>query len=351
MNIVSLFSGTGGLDRGFEEAGFKISWANEFDKTIWETYEKNFPKTHLDKRSILDIPFSDIPDCDGIIGGPPCQSWSAAGSQRGIKDPRGQLFYNYVDIIREKKPKFFLAENVAGLVFKKHKKSLYDIFNNLLELGYNVSYQLLNAKDYSVPQDRKRFFIVGYTSSLNDYFLTPKKNNRLLTLRDVIYDLKDNAVPAIGKNKSNPKAILDNHEYMKGDFSSIYMSRNRVRSWDEPSFTIQASGRHAPCHPNAPKMEPVKKDVMKFPKGSKKLYRRLSVRECARIQTFPDKHILYYNSINDGYKMMGNAVPVALAKKIALGIKKDFKKFHNIKINYKEKGKLLNLEDKNLNLF
>ena len=113
MTIVSLFSGAGGLDLGFEAAGFKTVWANEHDKDIWETYEKNFPHVELDRRSIVDISDTEVPKCDGIIGGPPCQSWSAAGSLRGIDDKRGQLFFDYIRLLERKQPDFFLAENVS----------------------------------------------------------------------------------------------------------------------------------------------------------------------------------------------------------------------------------------------
>jgi DNA (cytosine-5)-methyltransferase 1 len=109
MNIVSLFSGAGGLDLGFEKAGFDVVWANEFDKDIWETFEKNFPNTELNKKSIRDVELDEIPECDGIIGGPPCQSWSEAGKLRGIEDKRGQLFYEFIRILRDKKPKFFFS--------------------------------------------------------------------------------------------------------------------------------------------------------------------------------------------------------------------------------------------------
>lgn len=102
MNIVSLFSGAGGLDLGFEKAGFKIIWANEFDSKIWETFETNFPNTVLDRRSIVNIKAEEIPDADGIIGGPPCQSWSEAGAGRGINDSRGKLFYDYIRILKIK---------------------------------------------------------------------------------------------------------------------------------------------------------------------------------------------------------------------------------------------------------
>lgn len=107
MDIVSFFAGAGGLDLGFQQAGFNVIWANEYDKEIWETYENNHPNTILDKRSIVDIPENEVPDCDGIIGGPPCQSWSGAGAARGIKDKRGQLFYDFIRILEAKQPKFF----------------------------------------------------------------------------------------------------------------------------------------------------------------------------------------------------------------------------------------------------
>jgi DNA (cytosine-5)-methyltransferase 1 len=116
LQIVSLFTGAGGLDLGFEKAGFSIVWANEFDKNIWATFEHNFLHAKLDKRSITEIDPSEIPDSDGIIGGPPCQSWSEAGAKRGIEDKRGQLFYDYIRILKIKQPKFFLVENVSGIL-------------------------------------------------------------------------------------------------------------------------------------------------------------------------------------------------------------------------------------------
>lgn len=342
MKIVSLFSGTGGLDRGFENEGFEVVWANEYDKSIWSTFENNFPNTVLDRRSIVDIDPKDAPECDGIIGGPPCQSWSEAGAARGIDDPRGQLFHDYVKFIKAKKPKFFLAENVQGLLFNKHSDALNNIFEEFLKVGYNVSYHLLNANDYGVPQDRKRVIIVGYPVSYEEHFIPPEPEEYKPTLKDAIWDLRKTSVPALDKNKTNPKMKVPNHEYMIGGFSTMYMSRNRVRSWDEPSFTIQAGGRHAPCHPQAPKFELVKKDKRRFIPGKEHLYRRLSIRECARIQTFPDSHIFDYESVADGYKMIGNAVAVDFAAKIAAKIRDDLKRLGNMPIDFKKKGTLYN---------
>lgn len=324
MKIVSLFSGAGGLDLGFEKAGFDVVWANEFDKDIWETYQKNFPKTELNTKSIRDVKLDEIPECDGIIGGPPCQSWSEAGKLRGIKDKRGQLFFEFIRILRNKRPKFFLAENVSGMLAPRHRDAIKYIQKLFKESGYTLSFKLLNASDYWVAQDRKRVFFIGYRDDINLEFQFPNPLGKKRYLKDIIWELTDTALPAIAKNHTNGnKCVLPNHEYLTGSFSSIYMSRNRVRSWDEHSFTIQAGGRHAPIHPQAPKMKFIEQNKRIFVPGQEHLYRRLSIRECARIQTFPDNHIFYYKALLAGYKMVGNAVPPNLAYFIAKKIYSD----------------------------
>ncbi len=335
MKLASLFSGAGGLDLGFEKAGFHVVWANEYDSTIWETFQYNFPKTLLDRRSITDVLPTEIPDVDGIIGGPPCQSWSEAGAGRGINDKRGQLFFDYIRILKAKQPKFFLAENVAGILHPKHAEAFSNIIKEFKNAGYTISWKLLNANDYNVPEDRLRVIIIGYNKKLKKKFEFPEPQKNKPVLKDAIYDLKF-ANPALDKNKTNGNNLkIQNHEYMIGGFSSIYMSRNRVRSWDEPSFTIQAGGRHAPIHPQAPKMKFISQNERIFVPGKEYLYRRLSVRECARIQTFPDSFIFKYKDVADGYKMIGNAVPINFAYAIAKQIKSDLDKTiitNNLKI-------------------
>jgi len=328
MRLVSLFSGCGGLDKGFENAGFNVVWANEFDPVIWKTFEHNFPKAELDKRSIVDIQSSEMPDAAGIIGGPPCQSWSEAGARRGINDSRGQLFYEYIRVLREKEPLFFLAENVSGMLLPRHKNAFEEIIRQFRRLKYNVDYSLLNAWDYDVPQDRKRVIIVGYHKKTGKSFHFPPQSPRRPVLKDAIWDLK-RAKPAKEYNKTNGDKGLwaPNHEYMNGGFSTIYMSRNRVRGWNESSFTIQAGGRHAPIHPQAPKMKFVEQNKRIFVPGREHLYRRLSVRECARIQTFPDDFVFKYENVADGYKMIGNAVPVKFAEALAKKIRQDLVPF------------------------
>ena len=320
LDIVSLFSGAGGLDLGFKRAGFNITYANEYDKDIWETYEYNHPDHSLDKRSIVNIPTNEIPHCLGIIGGPPCQSWSEGGSRRGINDHRGQLFYEFIRVLKAKKPLFFLAENVSGMLAARHQDALQNIKYTFDEAGYDLFFKLLNASDYGVAQDRERVIFIGFRKDLHVRYqfptVLPMTQRKLL--KDVIADLHDTAVPAIDQYHANPNIMIPNHEYMTGSFSPIFMSRNRVRSWNEYSFTIQASGRQIPIHPSAPKMVKVARDCFKFCEGYD--YRRLSVRECARIQGFPDNFIFKYKNVNAGYKMIGNAVAIDFAQVIAKSI-------------------------------
>jgi DNA (cytosine-5)-methyltransferase 1 len=339
MKVVSFFAGAGGLDRGFEDAGFDVVWANEYDRSIWDTYRYNFPHTELRTCSITDLTPDDVPKCDGIIGGPPCQSWSEAGTLRGIEDKRGQLFFEYIRLLEAKRPLFFLAENVSGIAFSRHNQAFTTILETFGNIGYNVSYHLLNSSDYGVPQDRERVIIVGYLAQYGKHFTPPDSNSERRTLKDAIWDLRKSAVPAQDKNRRNPKTKAPNHEYFVGGFSSIYMSRNRVRPWDKPSFTIQAGGRHAPLHPQAPTMIPLDKDVWGFVEGAE--YRRLSVRECARVQTFPDDHVFIYDHVADGYKMIGNAVPVKFAEALGKQIKDDVSKFDRRKRDLYQAGSVV----------
>lgn len=325
MNIISLFSGCGGLDLGFEKAGFNVVIANEFDKNIWETFKVNHPNTKLIEGDIRNIKEENLPDkVDGIIGGPPCQSWSEAGSLKGIDDDRGKLFYEYIRILKSKQPKFFLAENVSGMLADRHSEAVNNILQMFKECGYNVSLTLVNAKNYGVAQERKRVFYIGFRSDLNIDFVFPKgsteDDDKKITLRDIIWDLKDTAVPNLEKNQHNPDAI-NNNEYFTGSYSPIFMSRNRVKNWDEQAFTVQASGRQCQLHPQAPKMVKVDKNDCRFVEGKEHLYRRMTIREIARIQGFPDSFKFIYKNTNDAYKMIGNAVPVNLAYEVACAIK------------------------------
>lgn len=338
VNIVSLFSGCGGLDLGFKSAGFlegglptNVVWANEYDRTIHDTYLFNHQQTVLDKRDIRKIPSSDIPDCDGIIGGPPCQSWSSAGCRRGIADPKGQLFHEYIRVVRDKQPKFFLAENVRGILDTKNREAFNSILSEFESIGYNVSYKLLNANDYGVPQDRWRVIIVGIRKDLDIVYEFPESHNPGLTLKDAIYDLKNETPCLMMSIKDTPHSSVHNHDYIVANYSSRFLSSNRVRGWDQPSYTIMAThGGSISLHPQANKMILVSgrsaeqsTRVFAFDPDTLLPYRRLSVRECARIQTFPDDFIFLYQNVRNGYKMVGNAVPVNFAQCLAKSLFKN----------------------------
>lgn len=336
MNLISLFAGAGGLDKGFHNAGFRTVIANEYDPKICPTYKINFPDTHLIEGDIRFVDESKFPkNVCGIIGGPPCQSWSEAGSLKGIEDDRGKLFYEYIRILKATQPLFFVAENVSGMLAKRHSDAIDGFMKLFGDAGYDVNLKMLNANDYDVPEDRDRVFYIGFRKDLDIHdFEYPTPCIYKPTLRDCIWDLKDNAIPALEKNKTNGDACaVPNHEYFIGSYSPIFLSRNRVRGWDEPGFTVQASGRQCQLHPQAPKMVKIEKNVQIFVPGKEDLYRRMTVREVARVQTFPDDHIFLYNDVNMGYKMIGNAVPVNLAYHVAMSIRNALDKNG---INYKD---------------
>lgn len=335
MPLISLFSGAGGLDLGFHQAGFVTAIANEYDPHICPTFRTNFPDVHLIEGDIRNVKTDIFPEnVEGIIGGPPCQSWSEGGAKRGIEDPRGQLFNEYIRILKCVQPLFFVAENVSGMLAPRHKKAVEAFMTSFEEAGYDVNLKMLNARDYEVPEDRDRIFFIGFRKDLGIRdFEYPSPVLPRKTLRDAIWSLQDTAIPALAHNHTNGDAChVPNHEYYVSGYSSIFMSRNRVRSWDEQGFTVQASGRQCQLHPQAPKMQKIDSDHHIFAPGKEHLYRRMTVREVARIQTFPDDFRFIYEDVNDGYKMIGNAVPVRLAYHVAKQIRKTLEA-HGIQIN------------------
>ena len=297
MRVASFFSGAGGLDLGFELAGFEVAYANDKWIGVKPTYDSNFI-VELDTRDIRDLHPDDIPLVDGFIGGPPCQAWSEAGVMKGKEDPRGSVFWDYIRLIRAKGPKFFVAENVKGLLAPRNEKVLTEFKKELH--AYNIATYLLDATDYGIPQRRQRVFIVGYHKDLNKVFQVPRKSfHRNPVLLDIFYRLDD------------PDPLYT------GGHSSRFLSRQRVANWTEASYTIVATGRQVPLHPSSPKMKKVGKDLFEVQPGS----RRLSIPECAAIQGFPAGFNFRYANITDGYKMVGNAVPPELGRAVANQIK------------------------------
>jgi len=307
MNTISFFCGAGGMDSGFIKAGSNIVWANDRSRVACTTYEKNL---HL-KPFCGDIcKVRDFPEAEIVVACNPCQGFSFIGA-RNPNDERNYLFREVIRCLKQVKPKFFVTENVRGLKYLYKGKFLKLMLRRFDEANYNVKYVLLNAKEYGVPQDRERVIIVGVRKDINFEYKFPAKSHGpglkpYVTLREAIGDLDP---PKKGE-------YYDSNEY-----PFFYMSRNRRRSWDEVSYTIQASGRHTPLHPSSPIMKHVGKDKWEFTEDVSK-YRRLSVRECARMQTFPDDYI-FEGSLNLQYLQIGNAVPPLLAFKVASGFFSD----------------------------
>ena len=321
MRVVSFFAGCGGLDLGFEQAGFDVVWANEFEPHCRATYLRNHPDTEFVLGDICKIDPASIPDCDGFIGGPPCQSWSVAGKQKGLEDERGQLFLKYIDMIEAKQPKFFVIENVKGLLDTVFKYVFIMFLDRLDKAGYDVKWELLDAVNYRIPQNRERVFIVGFHKDLHiDYTFPAPTCTEPITLERAIGDIKEQPNFYKGGDEVNPNDSRPNHDVLASGFSAYYYRGNRRRGWNQPSFTIHATADNAPLHPSSPKMLYFGHEKWEFQANKKKQYRRLSVRECARIQTFPDNFIFengHQGAIQDD-RQCRTASPWQCAGKIIL---------------------------------
>ena len=326
--LVSLFSGCGGLDLGFEQAGFHRIWANDFDKDAQAVFRLNLGE--IDGRDIRDVPADEIPECDIVLAGFPCQPFSNAGNRKGVHDSRGMLYKECLRIIEAKRPKVFLFENVKWLLSSKYVdgRFLVDVIaGDLGEMGYQVTYELLNASDYGVPQNRQRLIMVGVLKNLGVTFTFPEKEAREnLTLRNVLtipaevpnqvdWPLSPQAlnmiahIPQGGSWKDIPYEKLAPRFQKIRDNMQRYHSPNFYRrfSLDEINGTITASAQPENCGI----IHPIHN-------------RRYTIREIARIQTFPDTFIFIDDSLKNitaMYKVIGNAVPPKLANSIAMAIK------------------------------
>ena len=296
FTAVSLFCGAGGLDIGFEQSCFKVIFANDIDKDSCDTYRQHSGAVVV-QDSIGNLLPSEIPHSDVILGGFPCQGFSLSGPRK-IDDKRNGLYHHYVQIVREKQPKAFVGENVKGLLSMDGGRIFEAIVQEFSECGYHVFSQLVNAKDYDVPQDRQRIIIVGFRKDLGvNSFSLSRSGHSIVTL---------------GKALKN-EPICPENDVCDAPYSSRYMSRNRKRGWDEVSFTIPAMAKQVPLWPGSPDMVKIDKDLWKFGDG---FTRRLSVTECGLIQTFP-KDMMFCGNIVSRYRQIGNAVPCNLARYIA----------------------------------
>ena len=297
LTQASLFCGAGGLDIGFERAGFKTIWANDFNADACESFRK-WSSAEVVCGDIGAVDANDIPDVDVILGGFPCQGFSLSGPRK-LDDSRNVLYKHYVRIVQAKKPLMFVGENVKGLLTMGHGQIINAIVQAFSDCGYDVYYKLLNAKYFEVPEDRERVIIVGFRKDLGiKHFEFPVERDFIIPLREALKNVPD---PLPG-------------EVCEAPYSSRYMSRNRKRGWNDVAYTVPAMAKQVTLWPGSPDMVKVDKDKWEF--GADGETRRLSWREAAAIQTFPE-NMEFCGDLTSIYKQIGNAVPCKLAEIVA----------------------------------
>jgi len=315
INVISLFSGSGGLDLGFTKTGkYKIIFANDFNKYACETYIKNIGNHIIcdDIRNLDKIPYGDI-----IIGGPPCQGFSTANPLRSFDDPRNKLFKEYGRIINKIKPKMFLMENVSGMVTMEKGKVFNLIKKELSNYGYTLFDKILNARDYGVPQNRKRVFIIGVRNDIKKKFIFPSKTHNksnYITTEKVLYK-------SINKNDFNHKI---------GKLSELNSKRIKY---------IPEGGSMKDCPPELHNNSDLKRAMRRLHR-KKESYtivhnncdhyyhptenRRITIREMARLQGYPDDFI-FLGSKSEQSRQVGNSVPIGLGEVLSESIYKFLK--------------------------
>lgn len=336
LKVVSLFSGCGGLDLGFlgdfkflgkeyKRTLFDIIWANDIYPQACDTYRHNIGN-HIVQKDIAEIDIHMIPkEADVVIGGFPCQDFSVAGKRQGITVKRGRLYLEMKKVIEHVMPKIFIAENVEGLVNMENglildtiKNDFKSISNDDHNFSYDVHHYLLHAADYGVPQIRKRVFIVGVRSDLNNSFLKPKAThyeNIWVTAKEAIDDLW---------GKEGDTSIFNHSQVSRAKFypGRRLQGNNQIKA-NSPSVTIRAE-HHGNIEAHYRSLNPNNPTDMSY-------WRRLTVRECARIQSFPD-NFEFIGAATHTYKQIGNAVPPVLGWHIAQAVQNTLLKVNEKKL-------------------
>ena len=322
--FIEVCAGCGGLSSGLLRSGMDAILLNDNDKNCCETLKLNHKNIQIECCSMLDLKLDKYKNkIDLLTGGVPCQSFSQAGMRKGLDDDRGKLMLKFIEMINKLQPKIFMIENVKGL--KTHNKgdTLKKILDKINENGlYNITHRLMNAVYFEVPQKRERIIIVGVLKKYNVDFIFPVKSKNIILLKDVLLNVpKSDGSQYSEKKKELFKLIPQGgcwvnlplqkqKEYLGKSYNSGGGKRGILRrlSMNEPSLTILCSPSQKQterCHPTE--------------------IRPLTVRECARIQTFDDTY-QFYGSISSQYKQIGNAVPVKLAEKLGGSIIQCLKK-------------------------
>jgi len=300
MKIVSLFSGAGGLDLGLIKAGHEIIWANDNDPDSCKTYKLNIGD-HIVCNDISKIKIDEIPDCDIVVGGFPCQGFSMANMLRAVDDERNNLYQQFYRVIFGKKPDYFIAENVRGILSLDNGNAIKKIVKDFSDAGYRVKYKPFNTADFGVPQTRVRVIIAGTRQDIAEEmdFQFPEPTHKKENWVSISKALE--GVP----DPDDPKSKLKNHIYSKYKVTNRNFTGHRQTDPNKPSPTILArgNGKGGVC-------------AIQHPEN----HRRMSVRESASIQTFPIS-FEFIGSMGSMYRQVGNAVPVLFGKHIGMKLK------------------------------
>lgn len=305
--VGSLFSGIGGIDLGFEQAGFEIAWANDMDASACKTYRHNFPNTHLIESDVRDIDPRALPDIDVLVAGFPCQPFSIMGYRRGFKDPRGNLFFEISRFIDIKRPRVVFLENVKNLMEHDNGKTFLVIYNTLAQFGYSVKYRVINATDVNIPQNRARIFIVAFLNIEDcDRFAFPEAVPLEATIEDIIdRSVKHDDVYYYGSGsryfKELNAKIVDKTGIYRIDDSGV-----ATRKWDICPTLKANMGTY-------PDRVPIVRDDFGI--------RKLTPMECLAFQGYPKEYSFKGISLESAYKQCGNTVCVPIIRKIADNIK------------------------------
>jgi len=305
MNIVSLFSGAGGLDLGLIEAGHEIVWANDIFEDAVSTYRNNIGD-HVDTRDIAAIQSDEIPSCDVVVGGFPCQGFSVANWGRSVKDERNKLYREMVRVVSDKQPMYFIAENVKGLVSLGKGQILENIIQEFSDVGYETQWKVLNSADYGAPQKRMRFVMLGVRRDLCGFptFFPPEPTHQDPESKKLNKDLKTwltvgKALQHIPEPEEAPD--IPNHDYSKFKLKFNGHLGHRYIDPDKPAPTVTGRGD-----------EKGGVVVLHHPGN----HRRMSARELAAVQSFPDDFV-FHGTRTSAYRQIANAVPPMLG--LAIG--------------------------------
>lgn len=308
MRVCSLFSGIGGIDLAFQQAGFEIVWANEFDRDAAKTYRHNFGGEHLVERDIKSVKTEVIPDFDVLVAGFPCQPFSIAGKQKGFDDPRGNLFFEIARIVKDKRPSVIFLENVANLLQHDDGKTFLTIYNALVPFGYTFKYRVMDAIEYgNVPQHRTRIFIVAFLDYEKcEKFEFPDKQKLTVKLNDILV-----------------RSEKHDESYYYTDSSVYYEDLKRIVTDKSALYKIYDSGVSEKSHYVCPTLTanmgtfPDRVPIIKDDYG----IRKITPYECLALQGFPKEYCFPKIPMASAYKQCGNSVVVPVIRRIAERIK------------------------------